>query len=474
MTMTNRFAALAASGLVLAACSQAPDKIVLPNPSLAVDTASGVPLSVPSADVSASMPMTVPSDASRLASGEPSGPLTLQRALAQALLTSPDLGQFSYDIRSAEARTLQAGYRPNPEISVLSEDFGGSRNYAGFQGSQTTLSLSQLVELGGKRTARLRMARLDESLAAWNYEAQRLDVLTATTRAFVDVVVAQRKVDLAETTLRIDRQFQGGVSERVRAGDVSPLEDQRAQVTLANGEIALQQARHELEAARIRLAALWGSKAPKFTRASGDPGEDIVPPPPLPALLALAGRNPDVARWESEVAQREARVAVERSKNVPDITIQGGPRYYGEGASAFVAGIGITLPTFGINLGNQLDAQAQLAKSRLQKEAAEVKTTTEIRRTYERLAAAYQAVKVLQQTGVPAAQAAYNGISTGYRGGKFGLIDVLDAQRALLDARTRLLDAQATYHAALADVERLTGETLRTSSATVKRPGAPL
>ncbi|MBN8902995.1 MAG: TolC family protein, partial [Rhodospirillales bacterium] len=110
-------------------------------------------------------------------------------ALAQALLTNPDLGQFSYDIRSAEARTLQAGYRPNPEISVLSEDFGGSRNYAGFQGSQTTLSLSQLVELGGKRAARLRVARLDESLAAWNYEGQRLDVLTATTRAFVDVVV---------------------------------------------------------------------------------------------------------------------------------------------------------------------------------------------------------------------------------------------------------------------------------------------
>ncbi|MBN8908388.1 MAG: TolC family protein, partial [Rhodospirillales bacterium] len=189
----------------------------------------------------------------------------------------------------------------------------------------------------------------------------------------------------------------------------------------------------------------WGSKAPQFARASGDPGEDILPPPPLPALLALAVRNPDVARWESEIAQREARVAVERSKNVPDVTIQAGPRYYGEGASAFVAGVGITLPAFGMNLGNQLDAQAQLAKSRLQKQSAEVRTAADIRRTYERLAAAYQAIKVLQQSGIPAAQAAYDGMSTGYRQGKFGLIDVLDAQRALLDARMRLLDAQATY-----------------------------
>jgi len=125
-----------------------------------------------------------------------------------------------------------------------------------------------------------------------------------------------------------------------------------------------------------------------------------------------------------------------------------------------------------MNLGNQLDAQAQLGKSRLQKQAAEVRTATGIRQTYERLAAAYDAVKVLQQTSIPAAQAAYDGMSTGYRQGKFGLTDVLDAQRALLDARMRLLDAQATYHAALADVERLTGETLRTFAAGVKRPGA--
>ncbi|HEX2940757.1 MAG TPA: TolC family protein [Rhodopila sp.] len=470
--MSNRFAALVAAGLMLAACSQAPGKIAPPDLSSGADAAPAMP----SSSASRGAPigeMIAASGANGSPSGEPTGPLTLQMALAQALLTNPDLGQFSYDIRSAEARTLQAGYRPNPEISVLSEDFGGSRNYAGFQGSQTTLSLSQLVELGGKRAARLRVARLDESLAAWNYEGQRLDVLTATTRAFVDVVVAQRKVDLAETTLRIDRQFQGGVSERVRAGNVSSLEERRAQVTSANGQIGLQQARHELEAARIRLAALWGSKAPQFARASGDPGEDILPPPPLPALLALAVRNPDVARWESEIAQREARVAVERSKNVPDVTIQAGPRYYGEGASAFVAGVGITLPAFGMNLGNQLDAQAQLAKSRLQKQSAEVRTAADIRRTYERLAAAYQAIKVLQQSGIPAAQAAYDGMSTGYRQGKFGLIDVLDAQRALLDARMRLLDAQATYHAALADVERLTGETLRTSAAGAKRPGAP-
>lgn len=474
MSLLYRCASLVAGSIILAACTSSSEQADRPEPrSLGRELAVPPEIIAPSlGQQSARAGQSAVSTAAALGPyGEPTGTLTLQRALAQALVGSPELAQFSYDIRSAEARTLQAGYLPNPEISALSEDFGGTRNYAGFQGAQTTLALSQLVELGGKRAARLRMARLDESLAAWNYEAQRLDVLAATTKAFVDVVVAQRKVELAEATLRLERQFHGSVSERVRSGDVSPLEERRAQVTLSNGEIGLEQARRELEGARVRLAVQWGSSAPNFQRVNGDLATDISPPPPLPALLTLSAQNPDVARWETEIAQREARVAVERSRNVPDITLQGGPRFYGEGASAFVAGIAVSLPAFGLNRGNQLDAQAQLDKSRVQKQAAEVKSATSIRQIYERLAAAYQAVRTLQQTGVPAAQSAYDGISTGYRQGKFALVDVIDAQRALFDARTRLLEAQATYHAALAEAERLTGQSLRTIKAGVQRPG---
>lgn len=390
---------------------------------------------------------------------EPAGRLTLRRALAQALTGSPDLAQFSYDIRSAEARTLQAGYRPNPEVSLLHEDFGGINTASGARSTQTTLAISQLIELGGKRAARLRLARLDESLAGWNYETQRLDVFAGTARAFMDVLAGQRRVALAEETLRLERQFYGAVSERVRAGSISPLEERRAQVTLLNGQIALDQARRTLEAARARLAAMWGGTGPRFERAEGDLGRSVRPPP-LPALLALAAQNPDVARWDAEIAQREARVAVERSRNVPDVTLQGGPRRFGSGGSAFIAGVAVSLPVFGMNRGNLLDAQSQLGKSLVQKQAAEIRVTSLIRQAYERLSAAYETVKALRRKVLPAAQAAYGGIATGYQQGKFSLIEVLDARRALFDAQSRLVDALALYQTALVDAERLTGQPL--------------
>jgi outer membrane protein TolC len=78
-------------------------------------------------------------------SSESGRPLTLAKALALTLEHSPELSAFSWDIRSAEARIIQAKLIPNPEISVEGE------NLSVFSGSQSgnemqdTLRLSQLL-----------------------------------------------------------------------------------------------------------------------------------------------------------------------------------------------------------------------------------------------------------------------------------------------------------------------------------------
>src|SRR3990172_957404 len=105
----------------------------------------------------------------------PVGAIALRDAVALALLHSPDLAAFAWETRAREARVLQAGRLPNPILSVLVEDLGASRidRPMGIDASsaavqpQTTIQLSQLVELGGKRAARRELAALDRDLAAW-------------------------------------------------------------------------------------------------------------------------------------------------------------------------------------------------------------------------------------------------------------------------------------------------------------------
>ena len=55
------------------------------------------------------------------------GPLSLGQALVLALERHPELAVFSWDIRAAEARTIQARLRPNPELSLEIEEIRWGR-----------------------------------------------------------------------------------------------------------------------------------------------------------------------------------------------------------------------------------------------------------------------------------------------------------------------------------------------------------
>src|SRR5690554_6618897 len=85
---------------------------------------------------------------------EPTGDITLMQALAAALVGNPEFAAFSQEICGREAAVLQAGLRPNPTLNTLAQNFG-KRSMRGIDGGSVTLDLGQLIELGGKRAARI-------------------------------------------------------------------------------------------------------------------------------------------------------------------------------------------------------------------------------------------------------------------------------------------------------------------------------
>jgi cobalt-zinc-cadmium efflux system outer membrane protein len=76
---------------------------------------------------------------------------------------------------------------------------------------------------------------------------------------------------------------------------------------------------------------------------------------------------------------------------------------------------------------------------------------------YLALSTAASEIDALKATVIPGAQSAFEAASEGYRQGKFGYLDVLDAQRTLFEARGQYVSSLATYHKALADLDRATG-----------------
>jgi len=389
---------------------------------------------------------------------EPQGPISLQEALAMAHIRNPELATFSWEIRVAEARHLQAGLLPNPEVSHEIEEFAGDRS--GFSASENTVVLSQLISLGGKRAKQVHLAALDHELAGWDYESKRLDVFTEVAVAFADVLGAQHRVELTEETVSIAGEVAQAVSERVRAGAASPVEETRAKVALSSVRIELQRARQALETARKRLASTWGATKPQFTEARGALERDVTLPP-LPSLMERLSQNPDVARWSTEIDRHRAALELQRARAIPDVTVEAGYRRLAEEkVDTFVAGLSLPLPLFDRNQGAIEEERARLAKAEMEKEAAEVGASIALSGAYASLDTALSEVRTLKTEVIPAAQSVFEAIREGYQQGKFDYLDLLNAQQSLAETQAKYVEALVSLNQAKADVERLIGEPL--------------
>jgi cobalt-zinc-cadmium efflux system outer membrane protein len=378
-------------------------------------------------------------------------------AMALALKKNPSLAGYSAEIRARDAAALQAGLFPNPELGVEMENFGGKDDLEGVDGAETTIAFSQLVELGGKRGNRSMVATLDKTLAEWDYQRKKLDVLAATAKAFVEVLVAQEQVALNGDLLKLAEQTTTAVSEKVDAGKVSPVEKSRAQIELAAARTEANKAVRELEAARRRLAGFWGGERADFSRAVGQL-DDISALPDEESLKAFLSNNPDLARWAAELERSEAALRLARSEAVPDLTLSAGVRNFQEtDDNAFVVGVSSPIPFFNRNQGGVSEARARVDKAQSEQRAAKVGLVTGLSDTWQSLSAAYTEAVGLRDEILPSAQSTYESTELGYREGKLDFLQMLDAQRTLFTVKRQYLLALGSYHLASTDMERLVG-----------------
>ncbi len=449
------------------------------------------------------------------------GVLTLSDALSLARQKSPALAAFTWDIRAADAMIEQAGLRPNPELSLeiegvrwtpgpseskrstsLSGSVGsgslgipsiswqrlnGPEANSGFSESEFTISIGQQIELGRKRAKRIAVAKREKDLALWDYQAARADVLAQTASDFVEVLAAQERVALEQELVELAKEIARTFSLRVEAGQVSPLELARAEVALATTRITYEESLRKLEAARVVLASNWGSKRAGFAQAAGRLDQTH----PVPALEELEGRvkrNPDLARWSTELAARRARFTLERARRIPDLGVELGfiseglvdseTTQFGFGSTgdfgytrnefghsagrdnSLVIGFSLPLPIFDRNQGRIAAAEAMISKVSEQRRGAEAAAHAELASAHQTASAAYMKARTLQNEIMPKVDETFEKIQLGYQQGKFSYLDVLDTQRTLFDARKAFLDALTRYHRGVVRMERLTGQAL--------------
>lgn len=391
---------------------------------------------------------------------EPNGILTLRQALALTAINNPELKVFSLETRAAQARQLQAGLWPNPEVEIEAEEVGGDRK--GFDSAEVTIHLSQLIELGDKSQKRERVASFKTDLAGLDYESKRLEIFGEATKAFVRVLKAQEKLELSNELLELSEKSYSAVGKRVDAGKDSPVEKTRASVALANIKISHSKIQRNLKYARKQLASFWGQDKPLFQQAAGSL-DSVEQLPPLEDLIDQLKLNPQYTRWESEIKKSLAVLDMEKAKAIGDITIGAGLQRFNEtNDNAFVFGVSIPLRISDRNQGAKQAAVFNLAKSKHEQRAAWLKLQNEFNETYQEFINSYSQATSLKTEVLPGATDMFNAATRAYREGKVDYLNVLDAQRTLFDVRNEYIESLTAYHIARTDIERLIGDQIET------------
>jgi len=386
--------------------------------------------------------------------------LTLIQALALALARNPELAAFSWETKTRQGMVQQAKLMPNPEIGIVVENILGEDESRGVQAADTTLQLSQLIELGDKRANRQKIANLERDLAGWDYETTRLDIIATTSKAFFVLLSAQERLQLGRENLELAEKVFNTVKLRVEAGKASPLEKSRAQVMVNKNRIALNKNKRKLAAARYRLSSTWGADKPHFTKIVGN-SEKIRQPPALASINGWLAQNPEIARQQAEIDLQNARVSRAKAVGIPDMTVGGGIKRHEDNDNyTFLFGVSMALPVFDRNQGDISAAQAEVTARESQHRTAKIKLKTALSQSHEEFQAAYAEANSLQSQILPVAEETFESINYGYRQGQFEFLDVLDAQRTLIELREQLIDSLQEYHNQRISIERLISQKL--------------
>ncbi len=385
----------------------------------------------------------------------PAPVLTLAEALDRAGASSPFQDAATAGIRAAEAQRRVAGLRPNPSIVGEAENVAGTGIYRGLRSSETTIGLALPLELGGKRGARLAVAGAQIGRAGLQAEIARADLRLRVTRTYNIAAAAQRRVAIAGEQVGIAAEVLRAARIRVRAGRASPLEEQRADVARIAAEGALERAGRSAEAASGNLGRLLGMPVGPLDRR----WFDAVPATGASRAMAASGATSGsltVAAARADLDTATAQVRLARSQRVPDLMVSASARRLEQTNDvAAVFGISIPLTVFNNGRASIAVAEAQREQSDAQRRVAQLDAEQEVATVQAEAENAATTARNATGPALAAATEAARIARIGYREGKFGQLDLLDAERTLLDTRTAAIDALAAHHDAQARLERL-------------------
>ncbi|WP_298433509.1 TolC family protein [Geobacter sp.] len=385
-----------------------------------------------------------------------------------ALQNNGDLKALREERGVREAGKIRAGLYPNPVL-----DLDGTTGELSGSSSENRLSIgiSQEFLTMGKRGKRQLVA--EKELEGFDRQIDNSGRLLKeeVKTTFYDLLLAEKRVELAERSIALNNQLLEVTKQRLAAGDIPELEVNLARVEVARSEGRKIEAERELFPAKARLIALLGLSPGEAASFSGS----LEGKPFTKSLEKLKGvaslKRPDLGALAAERAKSDAEIALARAERIPNVTA--GLGYQRENTAIPVAGIeakdrdnliglklSVPIPLFDRNQAGIREARARKGSAENRYLFARKVVDREVEAAYSRLTTAEKALAIYGKEIIPQLEENLKLVQEAYRLGEVGILTVIEEQKKFFEVNDGYLAALYNHQTALVKLEAAVGAAL--------------
>lgn len=390
--------------------------------------------------------------------------LTIDELVRRMTANNLELQAARQRLVQAEARLTQASLRPNPHLDFEEKS---DRLISNQGGREEELTFNQPLELFGKRTRRIDVARIEieriRDEVADLERQRRADLASLAGQAISEAAhlySLERISELNESLLR-------ATQVRVKAGDASRYDFSQIEAEVTRLETDRLRLANQVESLMLQIKAVCGVPLEETIKLRYQPSNDSGEIPSLAVALKLAGElRPDLKAARLAEEEASARIKLAETGSAPDLGVILGykrdttvsPAPLQSSDWQFKVGISIVLPAFNRNQGAIREGVAALNEARLNRQNLELMVQRDVMIAFKRLDQAQRNVKLHEDRALELGQVNVRMARLGFEQGELRLTDYIAEQRRLTDLESSYAQARAEVIQARIELERAIGK----------------
>ncbi len=335
----------------------------------------------------------------------------LQSLLDLAGQSNPTLIQAKMQISGELAKALQAGLYPNPNLSYVADNIGVEGTAGEFHGAVVQQRFVTANKLELSRSKYLQRAKVAEHLAV----AQQFRVCNDVRVSYVNVLAAQRIVDLREELLKTAEDHLVTTKEMYNEGQANQVDVHQAVADYRREQLQVLEAENHVCQEFIRLTSLIGLElSPGMMEGELESTRELIDFDNAYGRILTC--SPEILAAYAKLQEDNITIQRESVQWVPDLVISGGSGYDFETRDPVAQfKIQIEVPLYDRNQGTVRQAQADWTRQKAEIRRTELDLRMRLAEQYDTYISNLQQAVSYEETVLPESRAAYETSLKSYR-----------------------------------------------------------